>query len=204
MGNKHSNNFTESSIGFNNINFEEDLNINKINSNLPTQNGGSNIDDPLDIKHIFHKIDTQSGGGNIESTDTLGIADMFKNEPLQLGGGFNSDESLGLNEDFNAIFQTKSDNIQQNDNLNADTSPFISSEMYKFFMKGGARKSSKKTSKRILKQISETSATNSSEEMNDDGEESYVSSSAHSRAHKGSDIEQVSSVNTSDINFVTE
>lgn len=144
------------------------------------------------------------------------INNVINNLPLnqeQNGGGFDSEESLGLGD----IFQ-KMEKTNNNENI-SDTSPFISSEMYNFLMKGGAKKT-KKNSKKTKKQITETSETvdltsdnkkyvnKTSDNKNlKSSEANYMSSSAHTGTETSSsklEIQKMSSVNTSDINLITE
>lgn len=193
MGNYHSQNEnlnqhkqSETSIGFSNTNIEHyspslpgdfkiDQNISNVINNLPLNN-----------------VEEQNGGGD-------------------------SEESLGLGD----IFQ-KMEKTNNNDNI-SDTSPFISSEMYNFLMKGGAKKKTNKTKKtsKKAKQVTETSETidlTSDNKTSDNktvnnnlksSEANYMSSSAHtgsetSSSKSGTGIQKMSSVNTSDINLITE
>ena len=72
--------------------------------------------------------------------NNLPLADVEQN-----GGAINdSEESLGLNDIFKKINNTDNDDINTINNNISDTSPFISSEMYNFLMKGGAKKTKPK------------------------------------------------------------
>jgi hypothetical protein len=216
MGNKQSN--STESIGFKDTNvnaysatlpgsFQINQEINAVIDNLPVHNENTLSPPPTKAINPSGQLDLQLGGGcgdEDSSIVSLGLADIFfKKNDIQLGGGgCGGDDEEKSELENNAI---------------SNTSPFISSEMYNFLMKGGGAKKSKKSKKskkgkKTKKQDTETSLTVDSSPVPGEVEDSdvnYMSSSAHTGMDSESDNEdmkfkQVSSVNTSDIKLVTE
>lgn len=120
-------------IGFQNTN------INNYSSTLP-----GNFKITKEINQVIDNI-------------PLSNLDSLKNNQ-QTGGNDNlSEESLGINDIFKKLEKN-----EVNNNEISDTSPFISSDMYNFLMKGGAKKSSKKSSKNTSKKSSKNTSKKSS------------------------------------------
>lgn len=145
--------------------------------------------------------------------NNLPLSDLEKE---QNGGGNLSEESLGLNDIFKKI--EKEQNNEKNEM--SDTSAFISSEMYNFLMKGGAKKSKKNEPEEETSMTVDNSEQSDAEktkkeehkehekEEEHDDELDYESSSAHTEHTKEpkskKEFKEISSVNTSDIRLITE
>lgn len=149
------------------------------------------------------------------------VEQVIQNIPLnQMGGNDDSDteDSLGLADIFQKMEQNGG-GMEETDDEVSDTSPFISSEMYNYLMKGGAKKKkqekkskktkSKKQHKGKSKPEPETSATTESslaDSVLDDSELDYESSTAHTQPDQESVVTPIvkSEINTSDIRMITE
>ena len=133
MGNNISSNSSEDTIGFRDTNFNKysstlphnhqiELEVSKVIENLPT----NNVDVDAEIDNITKQL--QQGGG-LETE------------------GMSQDDPLGLN----SIFKKMEKGSTDFETEMSVTSPFISSEMYNFLMKGGAKKRKSKKSKKSKK-----------------------------------------------------
>jgi len=157
------------------------------------------------------------------------IQQVIQNVPLNQMGGYDSDDSedsLGLADIFQKMEQKGGSNIEETDDELSNTSPFISSEMYNYLMKGGAKKKSKRSKSKVSKKqrkISrkskkqhkaiepETSVTSESSlpdsNIDEDSELDYQSSTAHTDNNTNVEPTKApvrSEVNTSDIRMITE
>jgi hypothetical protein len=130
MGNNFSSEHSDT-IGFRNTNIE------KYSSTLPY-----NHQIELDVNKVIENLPSNSFDAELATLTQQA-------SQTQQGGGNLSEESLGLNDIFKKL--EKQPVVQENDI--SDTSPFISSDMYNFLMKGGAKKSKKgkKNSKKSKK-----------------------------------------------------
>jgi len=158
------------------------------------------------------------------------INQVINNLPLpdldnqQEGGANLSEESLGLNEIFKKL---ENNQINENNEM-SDTSHFISSEMYNFLMKGGAKKEQKEQKEQDTSMTRDSSAHDEKHDKEHDEEDdkkqdeehdeelNYESSSAHTeeadeakpttgkKIKSKKQFKEISSVNTSDIRLITE
>lgn len=201
MGNNISNS-SEDTIGFRNTN------IDNYSNKLPIE-----CEISQDVEKVIDNLPQQTQPTTPPNTQDQQINQMIDN---MTGGGMDiSEESLGLGNIFHKL--EKNETI---DNEISETSPFISSEMYNFLMKGGAKKT-KKNKKQSggdttsmtedsteVKEKKDKKEESEDEQEDSDDELNYMSSSAHTLENKQTmeptEQKEISSVNTSDINLITE
>jgi len=193
---------------------------------------GNSTSNPQEGSHLN---DTDSlNWNNINTQDMSSVQDKTginyntsKNFNNYLGG-FQIPTVSASSEDFNVsrILNKETENfykghLEVSENNMNETSPFISSEMYKFVMQGGADDGSSSTStsssssnnKKNKKDKKDSSSSNkSNSDSNSDKTEShggYISSSAHESSKNEQDSDSSSarvvssSLNTSDINLIS-
>lgn len=132
------------------------------------------------------------------------VSQVINNLPLpsldniQQGGNLNfSEESLGINDIFKKL---EKNDIQNNDM--SETSPFISSDMYNFLMKGGAK--NKKTKGKEIEEQEEQEETSLTVDSSDESEnkpEDKSSSSSSSSSSEKKETEDAIQTEDDELNY---
>mgnify|MGYP000241727281 CR=1 FL=1 len=145
-------------------------------------------EDSIGFRHT--NIDKYSGELPIDVQLGKDVKQVINNIPTQQqeqqGGGNFSEESLGMNE----IFQKLDKNTTTLEQEFTDTSIFVSSEMYNFLMKGGAKK--KKSSKKQKKSKKSSKKSKGGEETVEPQEQPQEQPEEHHEEHHEQTIEATS------------